>query len=69
MVKSQQSKDRQPIGKPLHHWGKVYTVTQPTMRYLFLSLLSLLFLVKTNAQNRSDSLSDLKLNEWQERLP
>lgn len=39
------------------------------MRYLFLSLLSLLFLAKTNAQNRSDSLSDLKLNEWQERLP
>lgn len=69
MVKSQQPKDRQPIWGLLHHWGKVYTVTQPTMRYLFLSLLALLFLAKTNAQNRSDSLSGLKLNEWQERLP
>lgn len=39
------------------------------MRYLFLSLLALLFWGKNNAQNRSDSLSTLQLNEWKEYLP
>ncbi len=39
------------------------------MRYLVFTLLLFIFSVKTAAQSRVDSLSDLALNQWQQYLP